>query len=167
MPAPAHHAKAQAKPVERIRAAVLVDRCLSRSSAGLVSTGNSGRACGRSGPPPCWQSSHHAPLRQHHRAAPATDLSRVVQNPSEVCQGFETARSPTLTTSRSGKTSDARRQGLLPAAWPALRQSVVKQAPSTTGNVRQCRPPGLPTQLGVRPQTPSHAASVSYLSHIW
>ncbi len=37
------------------------DHRLSRSSAGLVSPGNSGRAYGRSSPPPDWQPSHHAP----------------------------------------------------------------------------------------------------------
>lgn len=39
------------------------------------------------------------------------------------------------------KASDARPQRLLPSAWPVFRQSVVKEAPGTTGNVRRCRPP--------------------------
>lgn len=67
--------------------------------------------------------------------------SKAVQNPSGGCQGYKTARASTLTALSTGEPSDARLQAPLPSAWPVLRQSVVKVAPSTTSNVRQRRPP--------------------------
>lgn len=118
------------------------------SSAGLVSPGVlDERAAGAA--------RHQTDSQPSHAIAPAPprntsdDPSKAVQNPSEVCQGYETARASTLTASSTGQTSDGPPQGPLRSALPVLRQSVVKVAPSTTSNVRRRRPPALPARPGV------------------
>ncbi len=121
------------------------------SSAGLVLPGDSGRARGRSSPPPDWQPSHHTPWRHHHRTAPAPirpTLSKIRQGS---VRGKTLAKASTLTASSIGKISDARPQAPDLSARPVLRQSVVKVAPSTAGNVRRRRPPLLPTRPGAWP----------------
>lgn len=57
-----------------------------------------------------------------------------------------------LTASSLGKTPDARPQGLPLSAWPAIRQSVVKQTPCTNGNVRPCPPPSVREQPSAWPR---------------
>ena len=85
-----------------------------------------------------------------HTIAPAaphntrTDPSKAVQNPSGVCQGYETAMAFTLTASSTGQTPDAHPKWVWSDAILGFRQSVVKQTPRTTINVRRCRPPVLP-----------------------
>lgn len=128
-------------------ATVPVDHRLLPSSAGLVSPGDCGRACGRSSPPPDWQPSHHAPERPHHYAKPAP----MRPNLSKIRQGSVRGTTSTLTASSTAKTSDARPQGLLLSACPVIRQSVVKEAYGTVSSVRRRRPPASPARPGVRP----------------
>lgn len=75
-------------------------------------------------------------------------------------------KASTLTASSTGKTLDARPHAPRPSAWPALRQSVVKQAPSTT-NIRDGASHLLHRHgLAYGLKRPGHAGFVSCLSHM-
>lgn len=81
----------------------------------------------------CWPDDSQPPASQVCRWLPAialggagADPSKAVQNPSGVCQGYETARASTLRASRIGRASDAHPAAIPYHACLTFRQSMVK-----------------------------------------